>query len=77
MNDASFSLRLPANLHYEIMKVAKVEDRSVNKTVVMLLWAGLRVWEKYDAEITRQKNELRLSGIEFRARAGDIVGKED
>jgi len=77
MNDTAYSLRLPAALMDQILEVSRVEDRSVNKTIAMLLRHGLHRWNEYEAEITLQSRELEKQGISFKASALDALDGKD
>jgi hypothetical protein len=51
--DHQLTIRVPADLMNEIIHVSQLDDRSINKTVVLLLKFGVIGWHKEDQETTR------------------------
>jgi hypothetical protein len=76
MSDTAYSLRLPAALMDQILEVSRVEDRSVNKTIAMLLRHGLHRWNEYEAEIAVQSRELEKLGFIFQAGAKEPTDEQ-
>jgi len=39
--DSQITIRIPARLMDIILEIARSEDRSINKTITMLMWHGI------------------------------------